>query len=783
MQVYKNIKSISSSIEINQYFASFIKEDEDYYHFLINFSLLQSDIIQNNISKVKISAYNSYVVNSDLGQKSFSTNSILSQKLKYDPVKILLNKHYDQQKLSEEKESSLIETISVENLSSSVFYGAADELKSGKDPKNVSALYKSVKSLVELTSIDKMSILNFNNDVQDIRGDNLELISRFLLDPSEAFYQKQDPQTNSLLSKIRKFYLNRKSTSAEEPTLYKVVLAKQLVDRLTFTSNFRISKKFSVVNDLDFVFEVYQYGSDSPVDTVTKKLNVLKHAKLQNLISNPPEINFVGDKVILKQNDGNANSIKLLKKEINNSGLCTEYSLVDEIQIFSGKSALVSSKKRDNMLTIYRAISQSTPSTKKGNSFKSIVVGSPTHIDQTGLIINDKRGTVDSLEITIVNQPAIASQYKIIRKQVVSGVVREDTAVEVTRYSNFSGLTTVTEDNSVKNGQIYEYSIYYKTSTGEERKSVSQIYRYVTSSIASTVSSVITNPTFDSFKGKPRIQFLVNSKIQEKEADKIKSLLRQSDIYEEFSSEMTKINDTFGNLIAYNVTRVNLKTGIRETFFDIDSNGSFSDDIQTRQKFSISDIDPNTSYLYELRTFLRNPLTLFRDYIKTVTVQMGQGTKTYSYRPYKWRQPTTLSNGTILAQDNEGNIISQKKLLEDGEIGVTATYLATGLQGLTTVSNLFSERLDLHKIKVSWSVDSISQYDHFVVVKETNGNRKILGAFSSLELIDELDHSNDLGTISYYVTPVLIDYSVGITSKTNSIFVDPNDFNFTKNFF
>jgi len=247
---------------------------------------------------------------------------------------------------------------------------------------------------------------------------------------------------------------------------------------------------------------------------------------------------------------------------------------------------------------------------------------------------------------------------------------------------------------------------------------------------------------------------------------------------------MEKINDTFGKLIAHQVVRVNMKNGLREVFLDFLPNGSFVDDIQSRQKFSISEIDDSSSYLYEIRTFLRNPLSLFRDYVKTVTVTMGQGTKTYYYRPYKWRQPTTLSTGTILSQDNEKNIISQKSLLEDGEIGVTASYLATNLSKIKSATNLIAERIDLHKVKISWEIsEDFSEYDHFVVVKEVNGHRKILGAFSSIEIIDNLDEDNDLGTVAYYVTPVLNDYSVGTTNRTNSIFVDPEDFNFTKNFF
>ena len=70
---------------------------------------------------------------------------------------------------------------------------------------------------------------------------------------------------------------------------------------------------------------------------------------------------------------------------------------------------------------------------------------------------------------------------------------------------------------------------------------------------------------------------------------------------------------------------------------------------------------------------------------------------------------------------------------------------------------------------------SIDEYDHFVIVKESNGGkRKILTTSRDLMYVDEI-RSTDAGTIIYYITPVYNDYTVGTTIRTNSIIVDPEE--------
>ena len=68
-------------------------------------------------------------------------------------------------------------------------------------------------------------------------------------------------------------------------------------------------------------------------------------------------------------------------------------------------------------------------------------------------------------------------------------------------------------------------------------------------------------------------------------------------------------------------------------------------------------------------------------------------------------------------------------------------------------------------------------FDHFVVVKEANSTRQLLGAFIGQELFDFLGPA-DVGTIIYYVIPVLYDFSVGTALRSNAVVVDPEELYF-----
>jgi hypothetical protein len=95
---------------------------------------------------------------------------------------------------------------------------------------------------------------------------------------------------------------------------------------------------------------------------------------------------------------------------------------------------------------------------------------------------------------------------------------------------------------------------------------------------------------------------------------------------------------------------------------------------------------------------------------------------------------------------------------------------------LLEIKSASAKRADIKTVFINWKIDaSLEEYDHFVIVKESNGKRAILATTHNLKYADVIKLS-DVGTIIYYITPVYNDYSVGPTIRTNSIVVNPEEF-------
>jgi len=787
MQSYESDVKSLSSIKVVPYFATYMGEDDADYYFDLNFSLLQSYIVKFFLSKVEVKIYNKNVSSDFDGKKYVSySNDIASTIAMQNSIHKVLLKTYNQSKLAKQKLDSLIATATVGSLETAVLETTKSEIKSGKDPKDIASLYYPVYTIEPLTDFELQTLNVFTtaNTKDDIQKLNLELLTNRLIDPAEVVQDSQKNSSLDIVKKIRKFYISQKPFDPTDEILYKKVSKQQFIDRINFFAKIKIPKKYSE-QILDVNFEVYTSKSTIPLEIKKLQLDVASFLKYSKIIKDEPKLGYSeNSKIIIGQEDKNANAIQTYRKEINDIGEISNYSLVDDSAVLYKKRKLFSSLKSKGKVFIYRSTPYELPSGKKSSFFGSLVVGDPMNLDQTSMVIVDKPNAEASLLIKLYNIPVFASQVKVERKQIINNAIREDTKTTVVNYDyiKYISNSVVLEDNLVKNDEIYEYTLYYKTKNGEERRSRSQIYRYVNSAITTSISTVISSPILSVVNGEPSFSFALSSQIKEKEANKIKLHLKNADIFEEFQNEMEKVNDTFNNLIFHRVVRINLKTGQRELFEDIPVDGNFVDDYQTRKKFSVSKLDPTTSYHYEVRVSLRDPITLFRDYVKVVTVSVGKGTKTYAYRPYRWRQPTTLKNGTLLASDSEGNIISTTSLFEDGEIGVTATYTLASLTSTAVVKDLFAERLDSNKVKVTWDVEGDeSNYDHYVISKEINGKKHLMGSCQGKEFIDTIDISNDMGTVFYQATPVFMDYSVGSATRSNAIFIDPNEFFSTYN--
>lgn len=771
-----------TSLQVNDYFASYFDETNLFYRFKLNFSILQSEIVKNNFSKLLIDVYSENVVVDPLLNVQYSSPA---QSVSPDPAPLsnaeiiqdILKQSYKQKSAVQKKNQSLICNTSLD-LFAAVNSTAIPFLKAGIAPDQIPSLFAEIDTL----ATSNLEVDPIQDSVPEAavnpRDLIMELITKFKIDPSEVVNISRDP--HGLVTKLKNYYLNDAAKNLpKDPKYYRSIKQVSLVDRLYLNRIISIPKAFSNEN-LKVHFKLMKSGTNVSSTKITRELDVphLINLSYQNL--SIPDVNFQNNQFAITQKSKVDNSIRVIKKSMNDAGHFTSYFDETQISVQNNKQGFVKGIKKNNKIEFYRFKSFSLPSTVESPVYKNIVIGDLDKIDRTGLIVTDSP-LQNAVLLKVEGLSSDVLEVKITRRQRINDDAFGPT-IDIVPYTRISANSLSVKDATVQNEQIYEYTVYLKTSGGTIRKSTSQLHRYVNSAIFSSISTKITSQTVTSYNSSPSFSFSIETAINPDSLSKIKQILLSQGILNEFQEDLTKIQQQFTKSFYHKVVRVNLRTGMRETFENITTGAgegsfvNFIDDLSTQKLYSISPIDPSVSYLYEVRTFIRDPSTLLRDVFVKNTTKMESFVKNYFYKPYKWRQPFSLKYGTIFPTTDSGDLNGSKALLDDGEVGTTATITLPSFSVPVSVLNVNAQRLDAKKLKLSWDLQQIpSKYDHFIVVKEVDRRRQIVAAVCTKEIIYTL-RKGDVGTIIFYVVPVLNDFTVASAVRIGqSIVIDPKE--------
>lgn len=804
MQSYFFINKQKDTIEVSPHFATLISEDNEKYVFQIAFSVLQSTIVLRNLNKVIVRCVNpSIFIDKNSGSKVL--NSISAKKLKHaipqsglfelDNIQL---KHQKQKKMAESKRNSIVFETTV-NLQNYVNSTVANYLKQGKKPQEIEELY-SYKDTLSLLNDDYYYDDSSDLDQSDIKNYNFELISSGI-HPVDAVSKLEKYPNDERINSLRNYYLNDSLQSIQRENAYYVVQKqKKINDKIAIRTFIEIPKKL-VQNSFEVHFEVFQFVKirncslflrGTPIERIKKSIDLLKHQKFLRIQNQPPLVQVLDDQVEIKQLDKNSNSIKVEKKEINNLGECSSYALVHQGYVKPNEHLMLNEPRPDNKFCIFRCFSSDVDSTITNPIVGCAVTGKNAQINTLSMIINDRPGSLKGVEISVKHPPRFATQFRILKSTWTGSWFGPKTTV--TDYRYFEGLSTVVLDDTVKNGDICEYFLDYKTSTGESRTYISQVHQYFKNYLSdSEVTVELTSPSITATNGEVEFSVIADVRVRHSDFEAVRD---NAGAQSTTTNPQTLPENDLLNSSGYNyhhiLHRLNLKTGERVVFynnFTRDRNYAnaqldiaLSDTVKNRKVNNISRIDLTSDYLYEVKSFRKNKLAATRDYISKVTLppsSQSSSPKIYYYRPFKWRQNYTAETGTIPAMDEKNNLLT-RTFMEDGEIGVTGTYLLSSLTKLLAINSLSAERVDANKVKLSWKLQgSPEEFDHIIIVKEVNKIRRFIGAAFGQELIDVLE-DNDLGTIIYYAIPIFYDFSAGVASRSNTILVDPEELEFKK---
>ncbi|MFA6049715.1 MAG: hypothetical protein WC761_00690 [Candidatus Paceibacterota bacterium] len=326
------------------------------------------------------------------------------------------------------------------------------------------------------------------------------------------------------------------------------------------------------------------------------------------------------------------------------------------------------------------------------------------------------------------------------------------------------------DDGNVKQGRIYEYQVALIYKDGDQEIGSNNLVVNYNPVVSNIVTTTVLNPEVVQQSAGFDVTFTVQYNILNQNAELVKKFITEQNLLNEFQTDITDNKSELTKLFAYSVVRNNLTSGEVESFGIIDSL-NFSDRRYGIPK-NVRPLDPGSEYRYVVTTYFRNPETLFPTLERTIETTNGS----YTFKPYKWRQPITLKEGNLvtansLKRNHAQSQFAQGELADIQNVNISLASLLPSL-GEGQASQV-REKANLIQWKVNGNVTKI---DHFIVMLESLGIRTIVGCAHNIsnsnyfEFLDVLSNG-ERGALTYFVVPVYYDYSRGTELKTNVIVI------------
>lgn len=775
--------------------------------FEVKYRVKQSDIVSKNAKIVKISVVSKIQTHLDINQMPGQSRPSNKQL-----VRNILTHMSTARNMSRNIESTIISKKLVDNMSK-LDFNVINDLKRNSNPKNVASLYKSkavLRSVNDLnTQNDIKPVLQVNREIADddaVSSKNLiqQAILRHGFDPSHIseFVDEEilttneslngvflkSSQMNSWESTTRLFKKITKSTTSvpgETSTLSSD--ANVLSIETVFADEIELSTEITLPIDkikdsagnykqTFFVFDLLGQNEIS-IQTIQESFDVLKYLEVFFTPRIPPLVTFskfesVGRATIhVKQMDSRATAVKIYKKDFSyTNNDAQKYFLVSEHEIpFDGTFRSIPVEISQSSSTIFRVIS-SGKTDGLSSEFTNIVVNPTKIIKRRKYISLTSRVVSNGVNIDVTDVPFDVVSFCILRRDMtVKGNFEYigDEVVQVKQDSE-SSVYTVTDVNA-KKFHIYEYSckLFFKNGSTCNVGSVLVDYEPLVENFVDTrIENLEVVRDIDNFD----VQFSISTKVNDSTSDSIKKLLERQGLSDLFADDLLVERDKLQKLIAHQVYRVDLTEGVKENFGVI-TETSFSDSA-LRLINDVRKLQSGHAYRYEVTALLRAPETLFSEFVKTAVDPISK--RTYSFKPSKFLHPITKRTGNITSPQSLSEHYSQSEL-SFGNVGNLSTIDVSFSNDKVSINHGSADSFDSKTHLLKWSISGKSdQIDHFLIMKEFLGQRKIIGKChaqneaTTFRFFYELT-SADQGEIEYIILPILDNYSVGLEFKTSKV--------------
>lgn len=680
--------------------------------------------------------------------------------------------------------------------------------------KSNTDLVKSYKKENKFLALEKHSLASYNSDLnknfyhtraitplnENLKNSNLESFNFNPLDLIHDTNKNQVDPTSVLdileYKNCSDLTLKKKKIKNDQITDYYYNIAKYLlkdiqdptensniekyqilnkVEKLNFIPinfNIKIGKNYRN-SILDIKFDLYRAKTNTVEESYIFKINMKQYVEAFLSTYNPPEISiFHHNKnqytltIVDKEISGGISGFNIYEKSIGEMANVGNYKFVDYI---TNKNINTFNGITNNNLSVLRVVPVNREG-KETNNFTNKVIGNyynnfgkltivvwnnneGIHIDTFGIPVNCKK-----IDFFARNCQDSNSYFNNIKTLLLG--------------ENESKLTVTWKGETDK---IYEfYAVCYCFNDNVDQNKIFSNFVLFNNRIIS--NDTISVDIFNSFQNQKEVNFDIKTIVGIKESENITRLIKEQipELYSQYLDPSNNLSSPltgeYADLFLHEVVRTNLNTGEREVF-NLVSDGTFKDNSETRTLSNIKDIDPEMEYIYQIFSFRKNPLELFKKFVLQGKTSSGAE---WFYHPYKWLNSNVKKSGVLYPCDNEGMpIISDYDNYTSTAYGLTGTYKVLGTSSYTSLIDANLERIDRKTIKITWNIknkDDLKLYDSFMVMKSVNGIRSFLGRSCKNYIYHDLKE-DDLGSIYYIIVPIMKEFDIGKPFYTDSTLV------------
>lgn len=655
----------------------------------------------------------------------------------------------------------------------------------------------------DTSKINPTSVINrINFDLCDITQPITEdtiksLTSESLIDGFKIRMSEISKGKPALFFDIAKYYLNDVLPSPIEETSiwYSKRNSTKTLDDLEISQQVTIKKGNKNLN-LTVRFDLYKIGSNLIDESYTTDLYMPSHVEAFECISSPPNLKIsnhytaygVSKKlintlsIIDTEKSGKIQSYNIYLKSVDEQGTVSPYVKIGSVknQKFNEFEFFASSK-----LSIVRVIPVDSQS-KESNIFTNIVVG-PGYKSIGNLAILPSHFGKNQIKIDILNIPVDCISLTLYRRDCTDNSESYFEAIETIKLNN-SGISSVLTDETTEIDRTYEYYVVAIALSQEikEEKSVFSNYAVFKNTRGSfsegSINVKLSNPLLALSGDSYEVTFNLSTSISKSENEKITQTLKEQlgEIYDQYLNPATNTSSPLGedqkgipqysNIFFHEIVRTNLNTSERETF-ELVSDGVFRDNQETQIISNIKSINPQHSYVYQVFTYKKNPIEIFKKFVARGVDSKG---REWFYLPYKWKQPV-VKLGKLYADDSQGvPVVDAYDNFTSESFGLTAQYQTDGSAQYASISQVNFDRVDINTMKLSWAFEdnSTDLFDSFVVMKVVNGVRGFVGRTCKNYIYHELTDS-DIGSLYYIIVPIMSEFDIDSPGYSGVAYVSP----------